>query len=264
MRLKQRQTELPIERWRNEATFHDSMCEQDTRWTAFRAYGLSSTSIHYARSLIGDLDGEVVVDCGCGDGENTRQLMRPGALVLAHDISFKMAKRAHSALAVDAKTIGCTVSCQQMVTEQLAYASDSIDVIFGVSILHHLEIPLAVGEIKRVLRPGGRAIFVEPLGGNPVARIYRSLTPKRHSDMESPLSYRVFELLGLYFQGVQHREFYLVSLGAAAVAFLRSRRLFHWSLSLLMKIDEYLFRLLPWLRRYAWITVIELVKGERE
>ena len=39
----------------------------------------------------------------------------------------------------------------------------SVDVVFGIAILHHLDLPQAAREVWRILKPGGRAIFQEPV-----------------------------------------------------------------------------------------------------
>ena len=93
-----------------------------------------------------------------------------------------------------------------------------------------------------------------------MANIYRMLTPGLRSKTEQPLDYSVFETFSDQFSEVRHREFYLLSLGAVVFAFLRNKFLFDLFLGAVLKVDEWLFKQLPWLRRYAWITVIELVR----
>jgi SAM-dependent methyltransferase len=47
--------------------------------------------------------------------------------------------------------------------ENLPYANGQFDVVFSVDVLHHLNSPIsAIEEISRVLKEGGRAIFIEP------------------------------------------------------------------------------------------------------
>ena len=52
----------------------------------------------------------------------------------------------------------------------LAFPEASCDVVFGVSVLHHLELDTALREIRRVLKPHGVMIFAEPLDINPLGR----------------------------------------------------------------------------------------------
>ena len=49
----------------------------------------------------------------------------------------------------------------------LPFADASFDVVYGCSILHHLEVGVALREVRRVLRPGGRLVFSEPNLVNP-------------------------------------------------------------------------------------------------
>jgi SAM-dependent methyltransferase len=61
----------------------------------------------------------------------------------------------------------------EMDAHKLDFADASFDMIFGVAILHHLDFALAMREIHRVLRKGGKIVFMEPLRHNPVARLVR-------------------------------------------------------------------------------------------
>src|SRR3546814_11483257 len=56
------------------------------------------------------------------------------------------------------------VRLEAMNAEAMTFPDDSFDLVFGSGIIHHLDIDRAFGEIARVLRPGGRAVFIEPLG----------------------------------------------------------------------------------------------------
>lgn len=70
---------------------------------------------------------------------------------------------------------------------RLPFADGSFDVVCGRSIVHHLAMDDAVGEIARVLRPGGYGIFLEPLGDNPIWKLGRLLTPRARTADELPL-----------------------------------------------------------------------------
>jgi SAM-dependent methyltransferase len=58
--------------------------------------------------------------------------------------------------------IGIPLEISLGVGEQLPFADGSFDVIYGGATLHHTLLPYALPEIARILRPGGRASFVDP------------------------------------------------------------------------------------------------------
>src|SRR3546814_19128134 len=72
--------------------------------------------------------------------------------------------------------------------EQTSFPDASFDRIGGSGILHHLDLDRAYAEIARLLKPGGRAVFLEPLGHNPLLTAYRDRTPRmRTEDKNHPL-----------------------------------------------------------------------------
>ena len=82
----------------------------------------------------------------------------------------------------------------------LQFGDDSFDVVFGGAILHHLELERALKEIRRVLKPGGSMVFLEPLDTNPVAKLVRLLTPRARTPDETPFTFRELAILRRYFE----------------------------------------------------------------
>lgn len=81
------------------------------------------------------------------------------------------------------------------------------DVIYGLSILHHLEFDLALATFKKYLKPGGMLIFDEPLLDNPVGKLLRKMTPKCRTRDEKPISRaQVFKGNALFSK--EHHVFY--------------------------------------------------------
>lgn len=84
----------------------------------------------------------------------------------------------------------------EMDAHKLDFADASFDMVFGVAILHHLDFALAMREIHRVLRKGGKIVFMEPLRHNPVARLVRWFTPHARTPDELPLGRPELRLIG--------------------------------------------------------------------
>jgi SAM-dependent methyltransferase len=141
----------------------------------------------------------------------------------------------------------------------MPFADASFDAVFGKWILHHLDLDRDLPDIVRVLKPRGRAAFVEPLIHNPVLQIYRRLTPHLRSPGERALSMADLGKIGSHFRSWQHEEFVLFSVLPASISVLipgrlpspRLREWFH-------RFDRRLLETLPFLRRYCWEAVILL------
>jgi SAM-dependent methyltransferase len=86
------------------------------------------------------------------------------------------------------------------------FADDSFDIVIGGSILLHLDLDAALGEIRRVLRDGGRGVFVEPLAHNPLLRVGRALTSSTRSDAGRPFTQEDWALCARHFPGFEHVE----------------------------------------------------------
>jgi len=247
-----------FERHQIEQRFFNEVWKKGDRGISFYRWGLISQADDFAFKLLGGLKGKKVIDFGCGDGQNSIRLAKEGAIVFAFDISEEAVKATQRlALENDLKE---KIMVERMAAETLNYDSNSMDLIFGTGILHHTDLNLAKKEIHRVLKEGGRAIFLEPLDHNPFINFFRFLTPQKRTPTEKPLSFRDIKNLREDFSQVNHREFYLFSLLAILFIPLRSKKLFETILKKLIVVDNFLCHYFPFLKKYCWITVIELIK----
>jgi ubiquinone/menaquinone biosynthesis C-methylase UbiE len=88
-------------------------------------------------------------------------------------------------LAATAERLGLEVETQATDAERLAFEDESFDLVFGHAVLHHLpDLPAALAEFSRVLRPGGTLAFCgEPSRyGDLMAAV-----PKRGAQLVAPL-----------------------------------------------------------------------------
>src|SRR5215510_7125226 len=118
------------------------------------------TWIRPAFDRLGDVRGLRVLDYGCGHGMAAVVLARRGGCVSACYLSAGyLAEARRRALAN-----GVAIDFVQADGERLPFADASFDRIWGNAILHHLDLTIAALELRRVLRPGGIAVFCEPWG----------------------------------------------------------------------------------------------------
>jgi len=87
---------------------------------------------------------------------------------------------------------------------KMPFEDNKFDIVFGGSVIHHLDIPRATKEINRVLKPGGLMIFSEPLGVNPVGVLFRYLTPEARTPDERPLFPSDLEVINTYFEAERY------------------------------------------------------------
>ncbi len=164
----------------------------------------------YAFEALGDLEGRRVLDLGCGYGETAAWLALQGADVEAIDISPRMVEVSRDLARREG--VGEKIRFHVSPGESLPFEAAAFDAVFGHDVLHHLDLDRAGEEIRRVLRPGGRAVFVEPLGHNPVINRFRDLSPETRTPDERPLRFRDFSRLGAGFASLRHREFQMATL----------------------------------------------------
>jgi SAM-dependent methyltransferase len=206
-----------------------------------------------------DLSGAAVLDYGCGDGKFSQRLASLGAHVVGVDISPKLIEQARGS----ASKIGMNGSSPLFMVgdaHRTPFEDNSFDYVFGNGVLHHLDLDRAYAEIARVLRPGGKALFMEPMYHHPLLWALRRLTPKAHTADEKPLSLDDMEQARRWFCECSHREHFLVAV-CFAPAHMLGKRAALAVLGVVDRFDQLLIRLMPSLRKYAWLSMLELGKG---
>lgn len=104
--------------------------------------------------LMGDVAGCRALDLGCGTGRYARLLIRRGTRVVGMDLSMAMLSRARSATGADA------ARWLQGQVERLPFVDAAFEMVVSGLVVDHVEnLRAFFGEVRRVLRPGGRAII---------------------------------------------------------------------------------------------------------
>jgi ubiquinone/menaquinone biosynthesis C-methylase UbiE len=241
-------------RKQREAELHDEMFSEGARrHISSTYYSITRESDGaYRNLLLSRCPGAEVLEYGCGLGSSAYMLAEHGAArVTGIDISpIAIEKATERAMREDHSGLDFRV----MDAERLEFPADSFDLVCGTGILHHLDLDAALGELRRILRSDGLAVFVEPLAHNPVINLYRRRTPDVRTPDEHPLKMSDLEEAGRHFGSVDKRFFHLQTLLAVP---LRNTRAFNAALRALAAADRGVFRAAPFLRRYAWQVMIE-------
>jgi SAM-dependent methyltransferase len=202
-----------------EQAFHDRQAEaraasfpgDDALRFSDDSYLDHETWIRPAFDRLGPLAGLRVLDYGCGHGMAAVVLARRGARVTAFDLSPGYIAEARRR----ARANGAAVDFVQADAEKLPFADGSFDRVWGNAVLHHLDLRIAARELRRVLAPGGRAVFCEPWGENPLLAWARRRLPypgKGRTTDEEPLRRRHLAILREVFPRLEVEGFQLLSM----------------------------------------------------
>jgi ubiquinone/menaquinone biosynthesis C-methylase UbiE len=253
-------TNNPDHRIDLERAFHESedvLRDQNRLIWGLYESGVFDEAETYLLDALGNINGLDVLDFGCGSGGTMRRLLDRQATVTGFDLSYSrldLARTWHNIPTVLAS--GCLV---QASAELLPFADASFDIVIGKQILHHLDLDLAATEVKRVLRPGGRATFLEPLIHNPLLEGYRRLTPDLRSPTEQALAMSDLRRFSGHFTRWEHHEFCLFSvLPALLEAATKPSPIWRIPRTWLQKLDRRLADMFPVIGRYYWESVIIL------
>jgi SAM-dependent methyltransferase len=241
------------DRYERERAFHEDRYADDPRAVVDKYYRVARRShARYVELLA--TEGAQVLEYGCGVRSEALEVAGVGSHVTGIDISAKAVELARQA-AVDSGRDDATFV--EMNAERLTFADDSFDLVCGSGILHHLALDAAYAEVARVLRPGGRAVFVEPLGLNPVINLYRRLTPNLRSEDEHPLRAADLRAAERWFGEVRVEHHHLTTLALAP--FDVERGVGPRALRAAEALDSALLAL-PGVRQLAWIALVQFAR----
>lgn len=217
--------------------------------------GTTVYPLEYAFHLLGDINGKTVLEYGCGDGLNTVVLANRGARILALDISAELLAVAKRRLELN-RCDGVDLLLGSAHT--LPLPDESVDIVFGMAILHHLDLKLASREVWRVLKKGGRGVFQEPIRNSKLVARFRDLFPKRAdvSPFERPLTDEEIKAFAAECSYRAKTFHLLFSSVASLLPSGHSDRAARVSAA----ADAYLLDRFPSLAYYGTIKVLEIVK----
>lgn len=240
-------------RLEDEQKFHNEIFESDKRSEEVGRFYAITDRIHkdYEKAIFDEPDGKVVLEYGCGMAKGNRvvRLAKKGAEVHGIDISdFAIAH-----LTKEAQEQQLDIDYRVMNAEAMTYANNTFDTIYGSGILHHLDLNRAFKSIADKLKPSGKAVFIEPLGHNPIINGFRDKTPDIRTEDEHPLLMKDFKLAHHYFNKVAIKYYYLSTLAVPLVFGKNPPKL---AVRMCDGIDRAIFGIFPFMRKYAWQVLV--------
>src|ERR1051326_43211 len=244
----------------SEREFHDQQAalrsatfalHPDRLYVDDDAYLDHESWIRPAFELLGDVNRLDVLDLGCGHAMASVVMARRGAVGTAVDLSAAYLAEARRR----AEANDVCIDLVQANGECLPFPDDAFDRIWGSAVLHHLDLSVAARELRRVLRPGGVAVFCEPWGENPLLSFARRWLPyhgKGRTPDEQPLTRHGLAEMQRAFSHIRMQGFQLLGMLRRALPTSRLN-------PLLQSCDDAALRWCPLLRRLCRYVVIQAV-----
>ncbi len=207
-------------------------------------------------TLLGELKGKRILDCGCGNGFWSTLLALNGATV--HSIDVSPASIELTQFRANENGVGNLVKAEVMNAEDLHFEDSYFDKIIGSFVLHHTDISLSAKEARRVLNRSGRAVYIETSARNPLLMQARTLltgrfgVPKYGTKTESPLRSTELEQLSATFSGslnIHYVSFIFFRMLAGYIKILNG--------PLCMRSLARLDNIFSFMRTYSYFMVLE-------
>jgi len=211
---------------------------------------------------LGEVAGKTVLDLGCGNGELSVYAAKRGATVWAVDFSDSGVR--NTATLPDHNGVGGRVHAVVLDAMAVADLGEEFDLVMGKNVLHHLE-PFEdfVATLHGILRPNGRGVFLENSARNPLLMLARRFRGRYGiaqfgDNDEHPVQPAEIDLLRGRFSEVRVTFPVFVFFRKLASHALRGNSLARVTLR---SLDDALGAVLPFVRRYSYYQIIEVVSG---
>lgn len=221
---------------------------------------------------LGDLRGRKILDVGCGAGDAAVYFAKRGADVTAIDLSPHMLRVTEQL----ADRHGVSVKTKESAIGRIGFPDETFDIVYAANVLHHVDIKAALAEIHRVLKKGGIFCSWDPLAHNPIINLYRKLSKDIHTPDEHPIKMKELKYFKNVFSHFEYETTWFLTLWFFIKYYLVDKmnpnKERYWDTILadgkkiedayyrLEKIDRFLLKKIPFLRRYCWNVVIIAVR----
>ena len=260
---------------RKEQDFHDrwaSTIDVDGIRVADYFEACTAPENRFILRQLGDVKDKYLLDLGCGAGENSVYFALLGARCVATDYSPGMVEVALKLAEINGVQIeGRTVNAMD-----IDFPDNTFDIVYASNLLHHILYPeITLKEMHRVLKPGGKACFWDPLKHNPVINVYRRMATEVRTEDETPLDINLVNYIRSLYSKTHYDTFWIATLWIFLQFYLIEKvnpnKERYWKKIILEqvrlekpylrleKLDKWLKKL-PLMKRFAWNLAVVATK----
>ena len=260
---------------RKEQDFHDrwaSTIDVDGIRVADYFEACTAPENRFILRQLGDVKDKYLLDLGCGAGENSVYFALLGAQCVATDYSPGMVEVALKLAEMNGVQIeGRTVNAMD-----IGFPDNTFDIVYASNLLHHIPNPeTTLKEMHRVLKPGGKACFWDPLKHNPVINVYRRMATEVRTEDETPLDIDLVNYIRSLYSKTHYDTFWIATLWIFLQFYLIEKvnpnKERYWKKIILEqarlekpylrleKLDKWLKKL-PLMKRFAWNLAVVATK----
>jgi ubiquinone/menaquinone biosynthesis C-methylase UbiE len=208
----QSDSQLPQDLLQREQDFHDqwaSTIDVDGIRVLDYFEACTAPENRFVLKHLGDVSGKYLLDLGCGAGENSVYFSKLGARCVASDYSPGMVEVALKL----AEKNNVRVEGQVINAMAIDYPDNTFDIVYAANLLHHIPDPsVTIREMHRVLKPGGKMCFWDPLRHNPVINVYRKMAMEVRTEDEMPLHINLVKEVQRQFSSTKFDTFWIATL----------------------------------------------------
>jgi ubiquinone/menaquinone biosynthesis C-methylase UbiE len=155
------------------------------------------------------------------------------------------------------------ITFKRAIAEELPFEDATFDRVYANAVIHHTIPQLAAKEIYRVLKPGGKASFHDPLEGYALARWARQRLPypgKGEEGVDYPLTYDVIQRFLDTFDRGEYRESELFGVPQQLLSRIYPKA-GRWLARHTYSLDDGLVQHIPQLKRYCKAVAMRVTKA---
>lgn len=208
----------------------------------------------YYHHLLSPIAGKSVMEIASGNGIDASICCHNGANLYAYDISSESIKMVRQRAQIN----GVSQRLTTQVTGDFlhAFEGQTFDHIIGYAALHHIPLEGLAQQVYDRLKPGGSAVFAEPVINSKLLYKMRRMIPYsffEDTDDETPLNDKDINAFARPFDRMEKRYFHLTS------------RIWHafpncWPLVKALHLFDREVLRLPFMRRFATVCVFALYR----